>query len=320
MSLITSDIGKAIEILNKEDVVAIPTETVYGLAGNIYSEKAINKIFQLKKRPLFNPLIVHIKSLDSLKNIAVNVPDAAIKLANVFWPGPLTLILDKHDSVSDLITAGKKTVAVRIPNHPVALSILEKINFPLAAPSANPFGFISPTSAEHVAAYFKDSLEIVIDGGVCTRGIESTIIGFQNNEITLYRHGSITVEELEAVVGKINNGVINNETNPQAPGMLSKHYSPVTPSYLTDNVPESIKRFSGKKIGLLLFDKNIKDEKIKHQVVLSASADLKEAAANLYAALHILDKLNVDIIIAERLPDIGLGRTINDRLERATKI
>ena len=320
MSLITSDISKAIEILNKEDVVAIPTETVYGLAGNIYSEKAINKIFQLKKRPLFNPLIVHIKSLDSLKNVAVNVPDAAIKLANAFWPGPLTLILDKHESVSDLITAGKKTVAVRIPNHPVALSILEKIGFPLAATSANPFVLISPTRAEHVAVYFKDSLEIVIDGGVCNRGIESTIIGFHNNEITLYRHGSITVEELEAVVGKINNGVINNETNPQAPGMLSKHYSPVTPSYLTDNLPASIKKFSGKKIGLLLFDKNIKDEKITHQVVLSPSANLKEAAANLYAALHILDKLNVDIIIAERLPDIGLGRTINDRLERATKI
>ena len=136
----------------------------------------------------------------------------------------------------------------------------------------------------------------------------------------MYRHGSITVEELEAVVGKINNGVINNETNPQAPGMLSKHYSPVTPSYITDNVPASIKKFPGKKIGLLLFDKNIKDEKITHQVVLSPSANLKEAAANLYAALHILDKLNVDIIIAERLPDIGLGRTINDRLERATKI
>ena len=318
MSLIISDIDKASEFLNSEDVIGIPTETVYGLAGNIHSEKAVKKIFELKNRPLFNPLIVHIKSLDSLDKVAVDVPDAALKIAKVFWPGPLTLVLKKHCSVSDLVTAGKTSVAVRIPNHPVTLSLLEKINFPLAAPSANPFGSISPTSAEHVAEYFKDKLQIILDGGVCLRGIESTIIGFQNNQATLYRLGSIPVEDIETVIGKVKI-VTKHKSAPDAPGMLSKHYSPVTPTFLTNDVQKSIKTFSDRKIGLLLFDRGISDANIFHLEVLSASGDLKVAAANLYAALHRLDKNGLDIIIAQRFPDTGLGRTINDRLERASK-
>ncbi|MBY0347634.1 MAG: threonylcarbamoyl-AMP synthase [Hydrotalea flava] len=318
MSLIITDIDVASEFLNNEDVIGIPTETVYGLAGNIYSEKAINKIYEIKKRPLINPLIVHIKSLAYLDKVAVDVSESALKLAKTFWPGPLTLVLNKHPSVPDIVTAGKSTVAVRIPNHPVALSLLESVNFPLAAPSANPFGCISPTSAKHVAGYFKDELQIILDGGICKKGIESTIIGFNNNEVILYRLGSISVEEIETVAGKVKI-VTKNETEPEAPGMLSKHYAPVTTTILTNDVQELIKTFSDKKIGLLLFNREIRDKKIIHQEVLSKSGDLKEAAANLYAALHRLDKNNLDIIIAERFPDTGLGRTINDRLERATK-
>lgn len=318
MALIITDIDVAIELLNNEDVIGIPTETVYGLAGNIYSEKAINKIYEIKKRPLINPLIVHIKSLTYLDKVAVDVTESALKLAKAFWPGPLTLVLNKHHSVSEIVTAGKSTVAVRIPNHPVALSLLESVNFPLAAPSANPFGCISPTSAEHVAGYFKDEIKIVLDGGVCKRGIESTIIGFNNNEATLYRLGSISVEEIESVAGKIKI-ITKNETEPNAPGMFSKHYAPFTPAFLTNDVQELIKTFSDKKLGLLLFNRKIPDKKITYQEVLSKSGDLKEAATNLYAALHRLDKNNLDIIIAERFPDTGLGRTINDRLERATK-
>lgn len=318
MSLIITDIDVASEFLNNEDVIGIPTETVYGLAGNIYSEKAINKIYEIKKRPLINPLIVHIKSLAYLDKVAVDVSESALKLAKTFWPGPLTLVLNKHPSVPDIVTAGKSTVAVRIPNHPVALSLLESVNFPLAAPSANPFGCISPTSAKHVAGYFKDELQIILDGGICKKGIESTIIGFNNNEVILYRLGSISVEEIETVAGKVKI-VTKNETEPEDPGMLSKHYAPVTTTILTNDVQELIKTFSDKKIGLLLFNREIRDKKIIHQEVLSKSGDLKEAAANLYAALHRLDKNNLDIIIAERFPDTGLGRTINDRLERATK-
>ena len=318
MSLIITDIDVASGFLNNEDVIGIPTETVYGLAGNIYSEKAINKIYEIKKRPLINPLIVHIKSLAYLDKVAVDVSESALKLAKTFWPGPLTLVLNKHHSVPDIVTAGKSTVAVRVPNHPVALSLLESVDFPLAAPSANPSGSISPTSAQHVAGYFKDEIKIILDGGVCKRGIESTIIGFNNNEAILYRLGSISVEEIEAVAGKVKM-VTKNETEPNAPGMFSKHYAPVTTAFLSNDVQELIKTFSDKKIGLLLFNREIRDKKIIHQEVLSKSGDLKEAAANLYAALHRLDKNNLDIIIAERFPDTGLGRTINDRLERATK-
>ena len=318
MSLIITDIDVASEFLNNEDVIAIPTETVYGLAGNIYSEKAINKICEIKKRPLFNPLIVHLKSLAYLDKVAVDVSETALLLAKTFWPGPLTLVLKKHPSVPDMVTAGKSTVAVRIPNHPVALSLLESVNFPLAAPSANPSGSISPTSAEHVAGYFKNEIKIILDGGVCKRGIESTIIGFNNNEATVYRLGSISVEEIETVAGKVKM-VTKNETEPTAPGMLSKHYAPVTKTFLTHNVQELIKRFSDKKVGVLVFDQKISDRTTLYQEILSPTSNLEQAASNLYSALHRLDKLKLDVIIAERFPDVGLGKTINDRLERASE-
>lgn len=318
MNLLASHIQQAITLLNNDEVIAIPTETVYGLAGNAYSEKAISKIFQLKNRPAFNPLIVHIKSLSYLENVAIDIPDTAIKLAETFFPGALTLVLKKQATIPDSVTAGKETVAVRVPNHPVTLSLLEQLDFPLAAPSANPFGSISPTSAEHVYTYFENKLPLILDGGVCEKGLESTIIGFQNNQPILYRHGSISVEEIESVIGKLKI-ITKNETSPKAPGMLSKHYAPVTKTFLANDVNELIKKHSGKKIGLLLFDKKITDATNLNQEILSASSNLEQAASNLYSALHRLDKLKLDVIIAEKLPDTGLGKTINDRLERATK-
>ena len=318
MNLLASHIQQAITLLNNDEVIAIPTETVYGLAGNAYSEKAISKIFQLKNRPAFNPLIVHIKSLSYLENVAIDIPDTAIKLAETFFPGALTLVLKKQATIPDSVTAGKETVAVRVPNHPVTLSLLEQLDFPLAAPSANPFGSISPTSTEHVYTYFENKLPLILDGGVCEKGLESTIIGFQNNQPILYRHGSISVEEIESVIGKLKI-ITKNETSPKAPGMLSKHYAPVTKTFLANDVNELIKKHSGKKIGLLLFDKKITDATNLNQEILSASSNLEQAASNLYSALHRLDKLKLDVIIAEKLPDTGLGKTINDRLERATK-
>ncbi len=318
MVQITTDVERAAACLKRGDIIGLPTETVYGLAGNIYDEAAIRKIFEMKKRPLFNPLIVHIKSLAALQGVAVNVPDTALQLMETFWPGPLTLVLKRHSSIPDLITAGKNTVAVRMPNHPVALALLESLPFPLAAPSANPFGAISPTSAEHVAAYFQHQLEIVLDGGACERGIESTIVGFPNNQPTLYRLGTVSMEEIEAVVGPLQI-VTKNETAPDAPGMLLRHYAPATTTMLTHDVEGLIQTFSGKKIGLLLFEHAISNPSVLHQEVLSPSGNLREAASHLYAALHRLDKCNLDIIIAGRFPDKGLGKTINDRLERATK-
>ena len=316
--MITTNIAKAAQSLINDEIVAIPTETVYGLAGNAYSENALGKIFELKKRPFYNPLIVHIKSTKSLDTVASDIPHMAWKLAEVFWPGSLTLVLKKQPHIPKIITAGKETVAVRVPNHPMALALLEQLEFPLAAPSANPFGCISPTTAMHVSNYFKENLEIVLDGGACKNGIESTIIGFENNQPILYRHGSISVEDIERIVGKVLI-TTSKDCSPDAPGMLSRHYAPKTNTYLTDNVSELIPSFSGKKIGLLLFKDKISTTENILQEVLSKKGDLAEAAKNLYATMHRLDKNNLDVIIAERFPNKGLGKSINDRLERAIK-
>lgn len=316
--IISKDISKAAEVLNQNGLVAIPTETVYGLAGNIFSEVAIRKIFELKQRPLFNPLIVHIHSLDQLPSFVSEIPQQAQDLVEYFWPGPLTLVLPKKPDVPDLVTAGKNTVAVRVPNHPTTLDLLRKLDFPIAAPSANPFGRISPTKAEHVAEYFNGRLKMVLDGGECQRGIESTIIGFENDRPIVYRLGSISVEEIEKVVGPLN---IKNkkESAPDAPGMLSRHYAPITKTVLVDDIDAALQKYSNLKIGLLTFDKDIDHDSVLHQIILSLDSDMDVAVVKLYSAMHQLDSLDLEIIIAEKFPDHGLGRSINDRLSRAAK-
>lgn len=316
MSIISKDIQKAVDLLTAEQLVAIPTETVYGLAGNIFSEKAIKSIFSTKKRPFFNPLIVHIPSVNSLDSIVTDIPEKAKKLANAFWPGSMTLVLKKSDKIPDLITANKNTVAVRVPNHPTTLKLLQKLPFPLAAPSANPFGSISPTNAKHVEGYFKNDIKMVLDGGACTNGIESTIIGFENDEPVIYRLGALALEEIEAVVGdiKIKN---KKETSPDAPGMLARHYAPSTKTILVEDIASVIKNYSNKKIGVIVFKNSLNNDSLT-EIILSKKGDLTEAASNLYDTLHLLDKQNLDIIIAERFPDFDLGKSINDRLNRAT--
>jgi L-threonylcarbamoyladenylate synthase len=316
--MLTTNINKAKKALKNNDIVAIPTETVYGLAGNAYNERALKKIFILKKRPFYNPLIVHIKSTSFLNKIACNIPDTALRLAETFWPGPLTLVLKRKSLIPDLVTSGKETVAIRVPDHPITLALLDQLDFPLAAPSANPFGSISPTNAEHVLNYFGEELNVIIDGGKCEKGLESTIIGFENNQPVLYRHGSISLEEIEKITGKISI-TTKNDKSPNSPGMLSRHYAPMTDTYLTNNISELLKYFEGKKIGLLLFKNHIQKNNIVHQEILSESGNFTEAAKNLYAAMHRLDQNKLDVIIAERLPDKGLGKTINDKLERATR-
>lgn len=315
--MITTDLSKAIRALNRDELIAMPTETVYGLAANAYSERALEKIFALKQRPLYNPLIVHVKSPSSLTEVAREIPDIALELAKEFWPGPLTLVLKKNRQIPDLATAGKDTVAIRVPNHPVALSLLEQLNFPLAAPSANPFGSISPTSAQHVYNYFQDRLDVILDGGECERGIESTIIGFDGDQPILYRLGSLSIDRIEAKIGNVMRQT-RNDVSPSAPGMLSRHYAPSTDTFLTDDIEELILSHPDQKIGLLIFQYPIHHIPLEHQEVLSVSGDLEEAAKNLYAAMHRLDKINLDMIIAQRVPDVGLGKTINDKLQRAT--
>ncbi|WP_298532665.1 L-threonylcarbamoyladenylate synthase [uncultured Algibacter sp.] len=317
MSIISKNIQNAATLLKADKLVAIPTETVYGLAGNIYSETAIKRIFETKKRPLFNPLIVHIPSIESLEDIVSYVPEKASLLAEAFWPGSMTLVLKKHANIPDLITAGKDTVAVRVPNHPLTLELLQTLPFPLAAPSANPFGSISPTKPEHVERYFKDAIGQVLDGGPCANGIESTIIGFENNEPVIYRLGALALEDIEAVVGKVS---IKNkkEVSPDAPGMLERHYAPSTRTFLTDNVSEEVKKHLGKHIGVLVFKSEVNSNAVATQIILSQEGDMAEAASKLYDAMHDLDHQNLDVIIAERFPDYGLGKSINDRLQRAT--
>ncbi len=317
MALLTTDINLAIMALQNDDIIGLPTETVYGLAGNIYSEKAIKKIFETKKRPFFNPLIVHIKNIDYLDVVAQNIPAKALLLAQHFWPGPLTLLLDKRADVPNIVTADKPTVAVRIPSHPMALALLQQLNFPLAAPSANPFTTISSTTAQHVKEYFDKDLDIILDGGECTKGIESTIVGFTGDDVIIYRLGAITETDLEKIVGEVSI-YIGQDDKPIAPGMLIKHYSPKTKTVLLENdVNIQLNNLANKKIGALVFNKKIDDERIVEQEILSKASNLEEAAKNLYAALHRLDKSDLAIILIELLPNEGIGKSINDRLRKA---
>ena len=316
MSIISKDIQKAVQLLTEDQLVAIPTETVYGLAGNIFSEKAIKSIFSTKQRPFFNPLIVHIPSVKSLNDLVTHVPEKAKLLAAAFWPGSMTLVLKKSKTIPDIITAGKDTVAVRIPNHPTTLALLKKLPFPLAAPSANPFGSISPTKPAHVENYFRNSIKMVLDGGSCANGIESTIIGFENEEPVIYRLGALPLEEIEAVIGTVS---IKNkkEEKPDAPGMLARHYAPKTSTFLVDDVAAEVKKNTGKKMGVLVFKSSLNNENIT-EIILSKNGSLQEAASKLYSAMHDLDSKNLDLIIAERFSEFGLGKSINDRLQRAT--
>ena len=316
MTLISKDINKAAELLIQEELVAIPTETVYGMAGNIFSEKAIHRIFEMKKRPLYNPLIVHIHAMEQLKELSSHIPEKAKLLADAFWPGELTLVLPKDDKIPDLITANKPTVALRMPCHPLVQDLLKQIDFPIAAPSANPFGYISPTNAKRVKDYFDGDLKMVLDGGDCTSGIESTIVGFKGEEAILYRLGSISKKQIEAVIGPIEE-LTKSEKTPDAPGMLLKHYSPRTKTILTEDVSSILDKNTNKRIGVFCLTNDLDSSNIIEIEELSKSSDLNEAAKNLYEAMHRLDHLNLDLIIAKKLPNEGIGKAINDRLERA---
>ncbi len=233
MAEIGTDIKIALNLLNRSEIVGIPTETVYGLAANAFDPIAVAKIFKAKERPAFDPLIVHTSSLERAMRFVEIIPGKAYKLANKFWPGPMTLIFKKKAIIPDIVTSGLETVAVRIPNHPLTLELLRSIDFPLAAPSANPFGYISPTSAEHVNEQLGEKIKYVLDGGDCHVGIESTIIDFDDDEINVLRLGGCKIEDLKKIVGKINLRPITS-SNPVAPGMMNSHYSPLTPIIIGD--------------------------------------------------------------------------------------
>ncbi|MDQ6479963.1 L-threonylcarbamoyladenylate synthase [Dyadobacter sp. LHD-138] len=317
MAIIGKDINLAKEFLQKRQLVAIPTETVYGLAGNALDEEAVLSIFETKNRPSFDPLIIHTDSLEKLKQYVQEIPEKAFLLAKKFWPGPLTLLLPKKDIIPDLVTSGLDTVAVRIPNHPLTLALLSELDFPLAAPSANPFGYISPTTAAHVSQQLGGKIPYILDGGECGIGIESTIIGFVEGVPTVYRLGGLSIEAIEEVVGAV--GLMpHSSSNPQAPGMLKSHYAPRKPFFLQDR--KTISSTYDQATGYLLFDQFIEGIDRKYQRLLSPQGDLKEAAHNLFAYLRELDAQPVERILAELVPNIHLGRAINDRLKRAAAV
>jgi len=312
--MITTDLQLIKQHLEEGNVVGIPTETVYGLAANIYDEQAIDKIFKTKGRPNTNPLIVHVKSMDQARTLVSHFPTKAALLAELFWPGSLTLILPKSALISSSITANQSTVAIRMPNHSTTLQLLETLDFPLAAPSANPYNRISPTRSSHVEEYFPEIA--ILEGGNCEAGVESTILSFEGDEVILLRHGAISIEEIEAKVGRIADRT--SGTDHQAPGRSKKHYSPLCELIVSYEPLFVLSAVQHKKVGILWFNQvKIHSPKVAVNRVLSLRGSLREAAANIYEALHQLEKSGVDLIIVERLPHQGLGRTINDRLERA---
>ena len=313
-----TDIYLAQTLLRAGDLVAIPTETVYGLAANALNEDAVLKIFQVKNRPAFNPLIIHCSSWEKAGQYVNDVPDKAIVLARVFTPGPLTFLLRKNNMISDLVTAGSDKVAVRIPNHPLTQRLLELLDFPLAAPSANPFGYISPTNAGHVLKSLAGKIPYILDGGSAGIGVESTIIGFDENEqVILHRSGGISIEAMEAVLNEpiiIASEISTNK--PLVPGQLKSHYAPYTPLY-TGQVEKMLPEWINKKVATISFTKQFEAVPPQQQFILSPEGFLAEAAKNLFAALRSIDQLKVDVILAETFPNEGIGRAINDRLNRA---
>lgn len=315
MAEIGSNIEIAKQLLEEGELVAIPTETVYGLAGNALNEAAILEIFKVKNRPQFDPLIVHVASLEKAKELVDDIPEMAKKLAAEFWPGPLTLLLKKKSHIPDLVTSGLDTVGIRCPNHELTRSLLQQLPFPLAAPSANPFGYISPTRPEHVNEQLGDKIKYILDGGECTVGIESTIVGFENDLPVVYRLGGLSIEQIESVVGKAR-VQLNTSSNPQAPGQLKSHYAPKKKLKLGD-LTKLIQEFGTERVGVLTFEKQVSGVDLKNQITLSSEGDLEEAARKLFASLRALDKKDIDLIMAEEVPAIGLGKAINDRLRRA---
>jgi len=312
MAEIGTDILKARTLLEAGELVAIPTETVYGLAGNALNASAVAKIFEVKNRPQFDPLIVHVPDIYSIHEYVMEIPEKAYLLAQHFWPGPLTLLLQKREVVPDLVTAGLDTVGIRCPDHPLTRDLLKTLSFPLSAPSANPFGYVSPTTPEHVNEQLGNKIKYILDGGRCDVGIESTIVGVEGNELMVYRLGGLSVEEIERVAGKVSIQ-LHSTSNPNAPGQLESHYAPSKKVFI-GKIEELLQQYPAHHVGLLTFQTDFNSP---NQFILSPSGNLEEAAQNLFVALRAFDKMDIEVVFAELVPEMGIGRAINDRLKRA---
>jgi L-threonylcarbamoyladenylate synthase len=307
------ELREAAAVLRDGGTVAFPTETVYGLGANALDAEAVARVFEIKGRPSFDPLIVHVASIDQARQVVLEWPEQARLLAERLWPGPLTLVLPKAASIPDIVTAGLPTVAVRMPAHPVALELIAEAGIPVAAPSANRFGGISPTTADHVRAQLGASVDEIIDGGPCRVGLESTVLALAAGGPLLLRAGGTTTEEIEDVIGPVVRPGADPR-RPVSPGQTARHYAPRTPLTLVEDWRDGP---DAPRLALLVLRPPESRERFEAIEVLSPGGDLREAAANLFAALHRLDALGLDRIVAVRVPDQGLGVAINDRLRRA---
>lgn len=306
------EIEIAAQLIREGKVVAFPTETVYGLGADALNALAVARIFELKERPSFDPLIVHIASFDELARLTTTTDKRVEMLANRFWPGPLTLILPKSDSVPDIVTSGLETVGIRMPSNPVARELIRLAGCPVAAPSANKFGQLSPTLARHVAKQLPD-VDYILDGGPAAVGIESTIISLNEKGFEILRHGVITREEIEQLVPYF--ALPESEkTNIVSPGMLKSHYSPGKPIYILDaTTPPPADR---RRVGVVSFKGDDTDGYAQVEV-LSPVGDLKSSAVNLFAAIHRLEESDVEYIVAQPVPEVGVGIAIMDKLRKA---
>lgn len=310
---IGTDIGAAARLLESGNLVAFPTETVYGLGADALNPTAVAAIFAAKQRPAFDPLIVHIAEQDWLPRVVTNVPKSAKQLMDAFWPGPLTLILPRLDRVPDLVSSGLPTVGVRLPEHSIARELIRRADRPIAAPSANLFGRLSPTTAAHVAEQLGDRIDYILDGGPSTVGLESTVVAATDQAVHVLRPGGVSIEQLKEVVPAVN-FERSNPDRPVSPGQTQVHYAPGTPLVINDR-PEELDIEPG--TGLLSIGHPVSRDDFAAVEVLSETGDLIECAARFFAALRRLDALGLDLIIAQPFPETGLGVALNDRLQRA---
>ena len=319
MKAFDTSLQSAAELLRTGHLVAFPTETVYGLGANATNPLAVARIFEAKQRPTFDPLIVHVAELSQVEFVVRQFPETARLLATEFWPGPLTLVLPKRDIIPDLVTAGLPGVGIRIPRHPVAIELLKAAGCPVAAPSANPFGGISPTTAQHVADGLGRNVDCIVDGGPCAVGLESTVLSLMTERPMLLRHGGCPLEDIERLIGPVEiarSDLSRDDAAQPSPGMLSRHYAPGTRLIVIDH-GGSAEPITGLRCGLLTAGKQPFSGRFVRIETLCDEENLQTCAANFFAALRTLDASDLDVIIAHEFPAHGLGVALNDRLRRA---
>ncbi len=310
-----TNINLAATAIKSGGLVAFPTETVYGLGANGFDSIAVAKIFEAKNRPSFNPLILHLPSKSYLEQVTTCTNEKVMLLIDSFLPGPLTLVLPKSKNVPEIVSAGNPSVGIRIPDNKIALDFISACEVPVAAPSANMFGMLSPTTAEHVAEQLGERIDFIIDGGNCNVGVESTIIEFDGNDFHILRHGGLPVEKIEKLLDE-KLPFKSDAIKPNSPGQLKSHYAPRVPVAFVDEV--NIETVNREKTGILIFSERKKFGDFSSEKILSERGDMEEASANLFNYLHKLEEENLDLILVEKVPEKGLGKAIMDRLVKAT--